>query len=195
MAEALGLTSDAGVVLSDVIPGSAAEKAGLAPGDLVLSLDGKPMENGRQFRINVYTRSVGEEVAVEVRRGSRTLTVRVPVVERENDAGKLEALVGAQKVIRGLGVIGLDLTPPIASLLPALRRDKGAVVARVTPETPFSQQGRLQAGDVVYALNGKAIAGVEELKQAAAALQPGAATVLLVERQSTLMYLAFRAER
>ena len=142
MAEALGLTSDAGVVLSDVIPGSAAEKAGLAPGDLVLSLDGKPMENGRQFRINVYTRSVGEEVAVEVRRGSRTLTVRVPVVERENDAGKLEALVGAQKVIRGLGVIGLDLTPPIASLLPALRRDKGAVVARVTPETPVFAAGQ-----------------------------------------------------
>jgi serine protease Do len=195
MAEALGLTIDAGVVLSDVIPGSAAEKAGLAPGDLVLSLDGKPMENGRQFRINVYTRGVGEQVAVEVRRGDRTLTVRVPVVERENDARQLEALIGTQQVIAGLGIIGLDLSPPIASLLPPLRRDKGAVVARVTPATPFSQQGRLQAGDVIYAVNGRAVAGVEELKKAAAALAPGAAGVLLIERQSTLMYLAFRAER
>ena len=195
MAEALGLTVDAGVVLSDVLPGSPAEKAGLAPGDLVLSLDGKPMENGRQFRINVYTRGVGEQAVVEVQRGSRTLTVRVPVVERENDTRKLEALISTQQVIRGLGIIGLDLTPPIASVLPPLRRDKGAVVARVTPETPFSQQGRLQTGDVVYALNGKAITGVEELKKAAAALQPGAAAVLLIERQSTLMYLAFRAER
>ena len=70
MAEALGLTLDAGVVLSDVIPGSPAEKAGLAPGDLVLSLDGKPMENGRQFRINVYTRGVGEQAVVEVQRGA-----------------------------------------------------------------------------------------------------------------------------
>ena len=109
MAEALGLTVDAGVVLSDVMPGSPAEKAGLAPGDLVLSLDGKPMENGRQFRINVYTRGVGEQVAVEVRRGSRTLTVRVPVVERESEAGQLEALIGTQQVIRALGVIALDL--------------------------------------------------------------------------------------
>jgi serine protease Do len=195
MAEALGLTIDAAVVLSDVIPGSAAEKAGLAPGDLVLSLDGKPMENGRQFRINVYTRGVGEQVAVEVRRGDRTLTVRVPVVERENDTRQLEALIGTQQVIGGLGIIGLDLSPPIASLLPPLRRDKGAVVARVTPATPFSQQGRLQAGDVIYAVNGRAVAGVEELKKAAAALAPGAAAVLLIERQSTLMYLAFRAER
>jgi serine protease Do len=195
MAEALGMTIDAGVVLADVIPGSPADKAGLAPGDFVLSLDGKPMENGRQFRINVYTRGVGEQVAVEVRRGDRTLTVRVPVVERENDARQLEALIGTQQVIAGLGIIGLDLAPPIASLLPPLRRDKGAVVARVTPATPFSQQGRLQAGDVIYAVNGRAVAGVEELKKAAAALAPGAAGVLLIERQSTLMYLAFRAER
>jgi len=195
MAEALGLTIGAGVVLSDVLPGSPAEKAGLAPGDLVLSLDGKPMENGRQFRINVYTRGIGEQVAVEVRRGNRTLTVRVPVVERENHAGQLEALVGTQQVIPGLGIFALDLTAPIAALLPPLRRDKGAVVARVTPNTPYSQQGRLQTGDVIYALNGRAIAGVEELKKAAGALAPAAAAVLLVERASTMMYLAFRAER
>jgi serine protease Do len=195
MAEALGMTSDAGVVLADVVPGSPADKAGLAPGDFVLSLDGKPMENGRQFRINVYTRGVGEQVAVEVRRGNRTLTARVPVVERGSDVGRLETLVGSQQVIRGLGIVGLDLTPPIAAMLPPLRQRAGAVVARVTPETPYSQQGRLQPGDVVYALNGRAIGGAEELKKAAGSLAPGAAAVLLIERGSVLMYLAFRAER
>jgi serine protease Do len=195
MAEALGLTFDAGVVLADVAPRSPAAKAGLEPGDIVLSLDGKPMENGRQFRINVYTRGVGELVAVEVRRGSRTLTVRVPVVERENDTARLEALIGSQQVIRTLGVVALDLTPAIAGMLPEIRRDKGAVVARVTPEAPYSQQGRLQPGDVIYALNGRAIGGVEELKTASSTLKPGGAAVLLVERQSSLMYLAFRVER
>ena len=195
MAEALDLTVDAGVVLSDVTPGSPAAKAGLEPGDIVLTLDGKPMENGRQFRINVYTRGVGEQVAVEVRRGGRTLTVRVPVAERENDTGQLEALIGTQQAMRTLGIIALDLTGPIAELLPPVRRDAGAVVARVTPETPYSQQGRLQPGDVIYALNGKAIANVEDLKNAAAALKPSAAAVLLIERESTLMYLAFRVER
>ena len=195
MAEALGLTFDAGVVLSDVTPGSPAAKAGLEPGDVVLSLDGKPMENGRQFRINVYTRGVGEQVAVEVRRGARTLNVRVPVVERANDTGELEALIGSQQVLRPLGVVALDLTAPIAAMLPPVRRQKGAVVARVTPETPYSQQGRLQPGDVIYALNAKVVMSVEDLKSAASELKPGAAAVLLVERESTLMYLAFRLER
>ena len=195
MAEALGLTVDAGVVLSDVAPGSPAAKAGLEPGDLVLSLDGKPMENGRQFRINVYTRGVGEQVAVEVRRGARTLNVRVPVVERANDAGELEALIGSQQVIRPLGIVALDLTAPIAEMLPPVRRQKGAVVARVTPETPYSQQGRLQPGDVIYALNGKPVTGVDDLKSTASDLKPSAAAVLLIERESMLMYLAFRVER
>ena len=134
-------------------------------------------------------------MAIEVRRGTRTLTVRVPVVERENDTGQLEALISTQQVIRDLGIIGLDLTPKIVELLPTIRRDKGVVVARVTPDTPYSQQGRLQTGDVIYAVNGKPVNGVEELKSAMAVLKPSAAAVMLIERQSTLMYLAFRVDR
>jgi S1-C subfamily serine protease len=161
----------------------------------VLTLDGKPMENGRQFRINVYTRGVGERVALEVRRGERTLTVGVAVVERENDTGQLETLIGSQKGIRDLGIIALDLSPAIANMLPDVRRDKGAVVARVTPETFYSQQGRLQPGDVIYAVNGKTISSVEELRTTMAGLKTSAPTVLLIERDSTLMYLAFRIDR
>jgi serine protease Do len=196
MAEALGLSFDAGVILADVDAEGPAGKAGLEPGDVVLTLDGKPMENGRQFRINVYTRGIGERVAIEVRRGARTLTVRVPVAERDNHTGQLEALIGAQQVIRDLGIIALDLTPAIVEMLPSsVRRDKGAVVARVTPETPYSQQGRLQPGDIIYAVNGKPVIGVEDLKTAMSALKPSAPAVLLIERESTLMYLAFRVER
>ena len=194
MAEGLGMPPDAGVVLADVDPGGPAAKAGLEPGDILLTLDGKPMENGRQFRINVYSRGAGEQVAVEVRRGSRTINVRVPVAERENDTGQLEALIGAQQVIRTLGIIALDLTRAVAELLPPLRRERGAVVARVTPETPYSQQGRLVPGDVIYAVNGKEIVSVEDLKTTVAALKPSAAAVLLIERQGTLMYIAFRIE-
>ena len=83
---------------------------------------------------------------------------------------------------------------PAFELLPKLRRPKGAVVARVLPDTPYSQQGKLEVGDVVYAFNSKPITGVEELKSAVSALKPGAAAVLLIERESTLMYLAFRVE-
>src|SRR4051812_11979829 len=195
MAEALGLTFDAGVMLSDVTPGGPAAKAGLEPGDIVISLDGKPLESGGLFRIIVYTRGIGEPVAIEVRRGSRSLTVHGPVAERANDSGQFEALIGSQQAVPILGVIALDLSPAVAQLLPQLRRPKGAVVARVLPDTPYSQQGKLEVGDVVYAFNSKPITGVAELKSVVSALKPGAAAVLLIERESTLMYLAFRVEQ
>jgi serine protease Do len=194
MAEALGLAYDAGVILADVPPDSAAAKAGLRSGDVVLRLDGKPMENGRQFRINIYTRGSGEQVAIEVRRGEQTLTVRVPVGERDSHSVRLEELIGQQQPIGRLGIVALDITPPIAQMLPGLRSNQGAVVARVRPETPFSQQGRLKAGDVIYALNGQSVSTAAALKTAVDGLQAGTAVVLLVEREQTLMYLAFRVE-
>jgi serine protease Do len=195
MAEALGLAPEAAVVLADVYPGGPAAKAGLQPGDIVTTLDGKPMENGRQFRINVYTRGIGEQVAVQVARGERTLTVKVPVIEHDTDMAKLEDLVGAQQVIRTLGVVAIDLTPRVAEVLPSVRGRRGAVIARVTPDAPYSQQGALEVGDVIYALNGKAIASVEDLKTATAQLKIGSAAVLQVERDSVLTLIAFRIER
>jgi serine protease Do len=197
MAEALGLTesADAGVILADVAPGGPADRAGLRPGDIVAALDGKRMENGRQFRINVYTRGVGEQVTIQISRGDRSLTIRVPVIERDADTERLEDLIGTQQVIRALGLVALDLTPAIAELLPPLRRQKGAVIARVTPEAPYSQQGPLEPGDVIYALNGRIIETVEELKTGASALKPGAAAALQIERDGTLILVAFRVEK
>ena len=69
------------------------------------------------------------------------------------------------------------------------------MVALVASGTPLSQQGRLTAGDVIYAVNGQPVTGVERLKAVLAALAPGAPFVLQVERESTLMYLSFRVER
>jgi serine protease Do len=192
MAEALGFATDAGVILADVDEKSPAAKAGLEPGDLILTLDGKRMENGRQFRINVYTRGVGERVSLEVQRGDRRLTVQVPVIERTNDSGRLAELVAPQNTVEELGILAVDLTPEIAKILPDLRREHGVVVASVSPATPYSQQGRLEVGDVIYTLNGRSIASLPQLKTALAALKPNAAAVLQIERDSTLMFLSFR---
>ena len=195
LAEALVLPIDSGVILSDVIPGGPAAKAGLRTGDLVQALDGKPMENGRQFRINVYARGAGEQVRVDVRRGDQPLSLTVSVAERSDGSARLAEMIGPQQAIATLGITVLDLTPTIAKMLPPLRRLKGAVIARVAPDAPFSQQGKLAAGDVVYALNGKPIESAADLRTAAAMLKPSSATVLQVEREGTMLYVSFRIDR
>ncbi len=195
IAEALAISSDAGVILSDVVPNGPAGRAGLRPGDLVLSLDGKRMENGRQLRVNLYTRAIGDTVAIEAQRGEQVFTAKVAVAEREDDAGKLSDLISQQSGVPALGVLALDLSPRVAAILPPLRRDKGVVVATVSAAAPFSQQGRLQAGDVIYSLNGKIIEQISDLNALASTIKPGTAAVLQIERQGTLMYLSFRTER
>lgn len=195
LSEALGLPVDSGVILSDVTPGGPAARAGLRPGDVVLALDGKPMENGRQFRINIYARGAGEQVRLDVRRGAQPLSLTVPVTERPDDSPRLEGMIGLQQAVAGLGITVLDLNPTVAQMLPPVRRDKGAVVARVAAGAPFSQQGKLLAGDVIYALNGKPIDGAAELRKVVEALQPSSPAVLHLERAGVLLYVSFRIER
>ena len=69
------------------------------------------------------------------------------------------------------------------------------MIAAVSEGAPFSQQGRLQPGDVLYTLNGRTIENLEDLNRVVGALSRGTAAVLQVERDSTLMYLAFRVDR
>ena len=75
LAAGLNLGRDHGVVLSDVMPGGPAARAGLRPGDIVMALDGKAMENGRQLQVSLYRRLVGDVVNLDVLRGDQTLKV------------------------------------------------------------------------------------------------------------------------
>ena len=194
LAEAMRLPVDAGVIVADVVAGGPAARAGLQPGDVIQALDGKRMENGRQFRINLYTRAIGEQISLDVQRGEQRMTLRIPVAERESSTTRLSDLLAPQNSIRPLGVFVLELTPQISQILRSLRRDKGVVVASVSSEAPFSQQGRLEAGDVIYALNGNPVGSVADLKSAVESLKPGTAAVLQIEREGELKYLAFRTE-
>jgi len=195
LAEALGIGVDSGVIVSDVAQGGPGARAGLQPGDVVVSLDGKRMENGRQLRINLYTRGAGQQVLLDVLRGERRIPMRITVGERESDPGRLTELVTADNVVKVLGVVAIDLTPRIAALLEPLRRTSAAIVASVSTQAPYSQQGRLQAGDAIYTVNGKTITGLSDLKAAVADLKAGTAAVMQIERESRLMYLAFRVGR
>ncbi|HET7617020.1 MAG TPA: PDZ domain-containing protein, partial [Vicinamibacterales bacterium] len=196
LAEALGLSEPSGVILADVEPGGPAAKAGLRPGDIVLALDGKPMENGRQMRVDLYTHAVGDTVQLDVLHDGTRLTVPVTVTERPDDPARLrQSSLGQAQALPQLGILALDLTERIAALLPDLRAEQGAVVAAVSPQAPYSQQGQLEPGDVIRSLNGQPVNSVADLRRGLSALRPNAAAALQIERDGELQYLAFRIAR
>jgi serine protease Do len=193
LAAGLGLGQDWGVVLADVTPEGPGDRAGLRIGDMVLKLDGKVMENARQFDVNLYRRAVGDAVTLEVLRGAQKLTVEVAVMERPEDPDRFQFMVTPEKnLVPRLGILAIELDDAVRRLLPALRGEDGVVVAARAPGV--APEGGPLPGDVIYALNGITIRGLGELRVAAERMKSGDAVVLQVERKGQLRFLAFRVE-
>ena len=196
MAEALGIDERAGVILADVDEDGPSGKAGLRPGDVVLSVDGRPVENARHLRVTVFTRPIGDTVKLSIVRGAERRTVSVPIVERDEDIAELErAAAGHTESIASLAVRVVDVTATVAEALGNLRSKSGAVVVSVSAEAPYSAQGRLEEADVIHGLNGRSVTNVAELKRLAGSLKPGAAVALQIERDGQLQFIAFRVPR
>ena len=193
LAAGLRLSREWGVVLGDVYPNSPAAQAGLRIGDVVLSVDGKPMENGRQFDVTLYQRPIGSKVQLEVGRGLQRLTLPVPVVERQEDADRLRELVTPERnLIAPLGILGLDLTPELARMIPGLRSPAGVVVAGVASDA--QGPSGLVPGDVIYGVNGTAVRTLSDLKSAIGQAGSSGTPVLQVGRDGQLRYVTVSVE-
>jgi serine protease Do len=192
LAAGLALPRDRGVVLADVLPGSPAQRAGLRPGDIILTLDGKPMENGRQFQVGLYRHLAGDIVSLDVLRGGDTLRMRVTMAERREPMDGVAAAVDPrQNLVGRLGILGVTLDKRLTAMIPVVRVPTGVVVASMVPGAIESRDGGLAPGDVIYAVNTVPVEGLDGLRKAIDGLQSGQPVVLQLERRGELLYLAF----
>jgi serine protease Do len=191
MAAALGLAQDWGVLVGDVAPDGPADAAGLRIGDIILTLNGKVMENARQLQVNLYRRSIGEKVTLEVLRGTGKTELQVPVIERDDDPQRFADLVDPeQNLIPRLGILAVEIDQKIAGLLPDLRIESGVVVAA---RSPYAGSG-LQPGDVIHGINGVPLKSIAGLRVALDNIKPETPVVLQIERDGRLMFLQLDLE-
>ena len=190
MARGLDLPQDWGAILADVTPGGPAASAGLEPGDIVVSLDGKIMENARQLAVNLYQRSVSDRVRIEALRGAERLQFDVEVVGRKDHPNRFAGMVHPDRnLVPQLGILGIDLDRDMAPYFSGLRRASGVIVAaRAVEATPLDGEG-LKPGDVIYSVNRLDVSSLAELKAAIARYRPGDPVVIQVERDGTLRYI------
>jgi len=189
MAAGLGIDRQRGVIVGDVSPLSPADRAGIQVGDVVLSLNGKTMENGRQFNVNVYKRSIGSIVEVTLVRAGKKMTVKMTVGERPADSAGLSSKMTRKKnLVRELGILAIDVDD-VDEL--ALRTQSGIYVAGVSEESP-AIASPLLAEDVIHQLNGTVVRNLAELRVELAKLTAGSAVVVQIERKGRFAYVAFK---
>jgi serine protease Do len=193
MARALSLPRDWGVIVADVYPGAPAAMAGLHHGDIIVSLDGKPMENARQFDVNLYRKDIGSRVAVEVLRDGRTQTFQVQVVERPDQANQFASMVTPERnLVEKVGLLCLDIDDNIARMLPNLRINSGVLVG--ARQSGSRQAAGFVPGDVIHSVNGKAVMSLADLKREIQALLPLSPVVVQVERHGIFTLVVFEID-
>ena len=190
LGDALGLGVRRGVVLSDVRPGGPAAAAGLRVGDIVAALDSKPMENARQFDVNLYQRALGDVVTLDAVRNGVRSRFEVTVLERPRDPDRFSAFVTPERnLVPRLGVLAIELDTQLLAAAGPLRFNEGVLIAARAGGQAGTEDG-LQPGDVIYALNGISVRGLAELRRAVRSPGPGEVLVFHVEREGVLLYVA-----
>jgi len=189
LASAFNLEPDKGILAEDVIPDGPAAKAGLQIGDVVLSVDGRPLRNVRDLSLELYQYRIGDIVKLQVARGQSVFETTVAVTESRDDPERFADKVNPEtNLISKLGILGLTIDEKMGQALSGLRIPDGVfVAAQAGSPSYFGDQPK--EGDVIHALNGRRITSVEMLRSELDRLKSDDSFVLQVERDGSLMFL------
>jgi serine protease Do len=193
LAKGLGLPQDFGVIISDVDSGGPAEAGGLRAGDVVVSVDGVPIDSLPKYMAFLYLHSVGHPMQMQVLRSGKPVTASIMPTETPLTVDDYTDLINPKTdLIASLGIFVVDLKGALVSAVPT-RSGTGVLVAGLLSGEPATLAD-LQQGDVIRAVNGKPVTKTEDLRQQLDMFKPGDAVVLEVERQSVIQYIACEME-
>jgi serine protease Do len=198
------ITQAGGVFIQDVRDGSAAARAGLREGDIVVEFDGERVRSARHFSRLVLETPAGRTVkATVVRDGSRQtldvtpeddrVTVAIPDVQRELERG-LRALPDfdfdfelPREIIAPRNRFGMSLTPLSDQLASYFGVKNGALVSSVAADSPAAQAG-IKAGDVITAVAGRAVYTPRDFNTRLREAEPGAVDVAVVRDKKEMTF-------
>jgi serine protease Do len=180
MASALKLNDLSGAIVSGVEPDSAAARAGLKQGDVILAIDGEKLTDNNALRNRIASTKPGTKVAIEVLRNGRNETLSATLdaqaserAARANGDGSADS--------GGFGMTVEPLTPEIARELGLSQRREGVVIRDVDQDGAAADAG-LRQGDVIVQVNGQAVTSVSGFKSALAQVTDRPALLLVARK-------------
>ncbi len=183
-AQAFGLDSTDGALITSVRPGGPAEEAGLRHGDIILRVEGRDIVNNRDLIDHVSSMPPGEKVALRIFRNGKTIDKNLVLGERPPMDGAVvpvEAPSSDNDPVQWMGISYQDLTPTLRSGHGVPEGLEGVMVTSVDPESPLYDEN-VRPLDIIVEANGQSISNVKELQAVAAELGSGAFLRLYVTR-------------
>jgi serine protease Do len=188
LATGLHLPRDSGVIVSDVLPRTPAEVEGVKARDLIVRVDGKPLDNLPQYYEAMYHKASGDKIVLTVLRASHLIDLEVPVVAGPTERDSSQAAPSPMiNLVTKLGVFCSELGARPRMELANLRSRTGVLVEATAVGSDL--QANLVGGDVIRSVNLTPISRVTELQSLLDRVKPGTPIVLQVERKSQFLYL------
>jgi serine protease Do len=194
LASGLGLKQDFGVVISDILPGGPAEAAGLKIGDVVRSVDDRPVETLPAFMGMLYLHPVDKVLKMVVMRDGVIKTLNIPVLQESHRMDQLLDLGQTEKdLVPQLAILAISIDDTIRPMIPDLRIPSGVVVVGRAADL-FGPDIGLSNGDIIHSINNRPVDTVDNLRSALKQFKSGDPVVLQIERVGKLQYLPFEME-
>lgn len=187
LAKSFGMEENKGALVADVLPGGAADAAGIRRGDIIVKFNGKNIDEMNELPRIVASSPVGKEVEVNLLREGKPFTLKLKVGELKEEA----AAAAPEKAKLEMGMNVQEITPEIARQL-GLTESGGVVVGQVEPGSGADEAG-IQRGDIIREMDGQNIRSLADYRSAVGKIKKGQVIRLFVKRGERSLYLTLRS--
>jgi len=187
LAKSFGLKKATGAVITQVMKGSPADKAGLKEGDIIVEYRGKKIKNLRELPRLVAITLPGTVVEMKILRNGKMKTIRVKIGTMPEEEAALAEPSGEQ-VKLGLKVAPI---PPEVTEQTGIR--SGVYVTQVDPGSP-AYEGGIRPGDIILRVNRRRIRSLAGFRRAMARIKPGEVVAFLIRRGNSSFYVAIQVK-
>jgi serine protease Do len=184
LAKSFKLDDTKGVLVASVEPGGPAAKAGLQSGDVILSFDGKPVQNANELPRMVAATKPGTAVTLDVWRNGSRRQVKTTLAEFASEPVAQQSPPEGRQSSNRLGLV-------VRELAPAQRKALGIEYGLLVEETS-GQSGQVQRGDIILAVNNVYFKSIEDFNRIVQQQPAGAIVALLVRRGDAALYIPLR---
>jgi serine protease Do len=188
-AESFGLDRPRGALVGSVEPGGPADKAGIKSGDIILSVDGRPVDTDTALPAMISTIRPGANTELELWSDRKTRRVTAKVVELKEEGATAVNVQGSGGSAAEPAALGLSVRPLTPQEKEQAESEGSLVVENVDGA---AEEAGVRPGDIILGVNGSRVKTLAELQ--AAAKRSGKTVALLVQREGRQIFIPVRTE-